>query len=490
MAVLRQLAAFAGELYQAGAVDEGERQAVLEELGKRERRLEITGVLAGRGEGARNRAPLLAVGVPSRQRPHLSRSPPSHPLPPPCRTRVEAASAGRRAALAALPALPAPPPPGAAAGAGQAAGCARCWGEPRLLASWPWGSCSTEPGVCHDLDPHPRSTHTRVHPRLPPPAAELKRGDVFWQADSQDSAAARQRLGLFIVLSGAVRRRWERPQGSGAKVCAGARWALGRRAHAPLSLPSPLPILFPPSIHPVHHPQEYYQSTGGVVGALLAGAGTALPGSDVAVAEGNSLGRGPLVYHLPQSAVDALLREGGSGGAPAAAQSRLELLRLAGSHVLECGEADVRAAAQAHLVLQRRGKAPAQPGAAARAGSTPSRPQGALPAASAHPAGSTMQLAALVQVRPGTCAGPQLCMPCRLLLSPEPCLSICRPCLQLLGAVEVEEQELSAGAGPAAAVRDAGSSLAGAAAAPQSGLAAANEAVVRALSAQGESAGR
>lgn len=49
MAVLRQLAAFAGEMYQAGAVEEGERDAVLEELGKRERRLEITGGLGAGG---------------------------------------------------------------------------------------------------------------------------------------------------------------------------------------------------------------------------------------------------------------------------------------------------------------------------------------------------------------------------------------------------------------------------------------------------------
>lgn len=38
-----------------------------------------------------------------------------------------------------------------------------------------------------------------------------------------------------------------------------------------------------------------------MVGALLAAAGAALPGSDAAVAEGNSLGRGPLVFHLPQA---------------------------------------------------------------------------------------------------------------------------------------------------------------------------------------------
>lgn len=147
--------------------------------------------------------------------------------------------------------------------------------------------------------------------------------------------------------------------------------------------------------------QEHYQSTGAVVGALLAAAGSALPGSDEAVAEGNSLGRGPLVFHLPQTAVDALLQDGGSGGKPAAVQSRLELLRLAACHVLECGMPGVRAAVQAHLeAQQRQGGAPSTPGAAAaKAGGARGRPlQGSPGAGGARPAGGTHQLAALVQV--------------------------------------------------------------------------------------------
>ena len=59
---------------------------------------------------------------------------------------------------------------------------------------------------------------------------------------------------------------------------------------------------------------------------------------------------------------------------------------------------------------------------------------------------------------------------------------------QLLGALEVEEQELAAGASPRAgtAAGAAGSSPAGAEAALPPGLAAASDAVVRALAAQGE----
>lgn len=92
MAVLRQLAAFTGELYQSGAVDEGERETVLGELGKRERRLEITGARGpGRGGGARggtcaseataSRGSACCPGPPSRRHaPHARRL---HTLPPP-----------------------------------------------------------------------------------------------------------------------------------------------------------------------------------------------------------------------------------------------------------------------------------------------------------------------------------------------------------------------------------------------------------------------
>lgn len=107
---------------------------------------------------------------------------------------------------------------------------------------------------------------------------------------------------------------------------------------------------------------------------------------------------------LPQSAVDGLLQEAGGGGKPWAAQSRLELLRRAGCHVLECSEADVRAAVRAHMEQaerqRRRGKAAAQPGkGAAKAGGTRGRPQGTPPRGGSRPPGSPMQLAALMQVR-------------------------------------------------------------------------------------------
>lgn len=74
-------------------------------------------------------------------------------------------------------------------------------------------------------------------------------------------------------------------------------------------------LIIPPSTPtPPTHPhatptawQEYYQGIGGTVGLLLAVAGTRLPGSEVAIAEGNTLGRGPIVFHLPQVRAGAAL---------------------------------------------------------------------------------------------------------------------------------------------------------------------------------------
>ncbi len=39
---------------------------------------------------------------------------------------------------------------------------------------------------------------------------------------------------------------------------------------------------------------------------LLPATGTRLPGADSAVAEGNTLGKGPMLFHLPQSMVASL----------------------------------------------------------------------------------------------------------------------------------------------------------------------------------------
>lgn len=63
--------------------------------------------------------------------------------------------------------------------------------------------------------------------------------------------------------------------------------------------------------------QEYFQGVGGVVGILLALTGSTLPGSEVVVAEGNGLGRGPVLFHVPQAVVTQVhkLAEAGDGAA-------------------------------------------------------------------------------------------------------------------------------------------------------------------------------
>ncbi|KAI7841428.1 hypothetical protein COHA_004823 [Chlorella ohadii] len=129
---------------------------------------------------------------------------------------------------------------------------------------------------------------------------ELKRGDMFWQATAPHTKTGMAvGSGLWIVLSGVVRRRLRLPPGG----------------------------------------------QGGI-----------------------------------KAAVDGLLGEGGAGGKPSAVRCRLELLRLAAGHVLECSEADMQAAVKAHIQQQRRGKAPAnlQQGmvGAAAAGDASSGPDG------------------------------------------------------------------------------------------------------------------
>ncbi len=155
MAVLRHLSAFTHELFQSGAVDEGERDAVLAVLDKRERRLEITGVGGRAGqegegqEGSDNRVHCWTVGADSEEaasywggrNSQTAHHPPTALLSigrllclPSCRPSVEAAPPQCCAALPALPALPAPRHTGPRSSSGQAARCAsKKW--PRWLHS-------------------------------------------------------------------------------------------------------------------------------------------------------------------------------------------------------------------------------------------------------------------------------------------------------------------------------------------------------------------
>ena len=52
--------------------------------------------------------------------------------------------------------------------------------------------------------------------------------------------------------------------------------------------------------------QEYFLGSGGVFGLLTALVGESLPGSGPCIAVGNALMQGPVIYHMPQSLVNAI----------------------------------------------------------------------------------------------------------------------------------------------------------------------------------------
>ena len=58
------------------------------------------------------------------------------------------------------------------------------------------------------------------------------------------------------------------------------------------------------SVHGVW--QEYFLGSGGVFGLLTALVGESLPGSGACIAVGNALMQGPVIYHMPQSLVNAI----------------------------------------------------------------------------------------------------------------------------------------------------------------------------------------
>ncbi|GAB4813268.1 hypothetical protein N2152v2_000314 [Parachlorella kessleri] len=95
--------------------------------------------------------------------------------------------------------------------------------------------------------------------------------------------------------------------------------------------------------------KEYYQGIGGTVGVLLAMTGTRLPGTELALAEGNTLGKGPVVFHLPQSLCQRL-RTLADSGDPGAALLQLQLLRLCALYVVECLDAQLVTAVERHLM--------------------------------------------------------------------------------------------------------------------------------------------
>ena len=140
---------------------------------------------------------------------------------------------------------------------------------------------------------------------------EYRTGQTFWE--STDRVAASRRLegpGAFVVLSGVVKQVHYAPG--------------GKRA-------------------------EYYQGIGGVVGLVLMLTGSHLPGRQVAVAEGNALGKGPVLFHLPQHTARTLRSQAAAGDADAVALES-SLCRLAGVYAIQGMELEVKADVSQHLL--------------------------------------------------------------------------------------------------------------------------------------------
>ncbi|KAK9819620.1 hypothetical protein WJX72_000338 [[Myrmecia] bisecta] len=85
---------------------------------------------------------------------------------------------------------------------------------------------------------------------------------------------------------------------------------------------------------PGQEPQEYFIGTGGMVGLYNALTGVALPGQLEALAEGNSLMDGPLIFHLHQSGV-AMIRKRAAAREGVFQQMELDMIRMAGLFLVE-----------------------------------------------------------------------------------------------------------------------------------------------------------
>lgn len=68
--------------------------------------------------------------------------------------------------------------------------------------------------------------------------------------------------------------------------------------------------------------------TGGVFGLTSALVGESLPGSGPAVATGNALAQGPVVFYWPQSVIDEIEQRAGTDISGEWMQLRVDLFRL------------------------------------------------------------------------------------------------------------------------------------------------------------------
>lgn len=95
--------------------------------------------------------------------------------------------------------------------------------------------------------------------------------------------------------------------------------------------------------------KEEFQGAGGLVGALLSLAGSRVPGKEWAVAEGNAVGRGPLVFFLPQSFISTQIVELYNSGDEEMEIFEDILLKEAAVYVVSCLEHEILQAVKTHV---------------------------------------------------------------------------------------------------------------------------------------------
>jgi len=80
--------------------------------------------------------------------------------------------------------------------------------------------------------------------------------------------------------------------------------------------------------------QEYYLGSGGVIGLLQALVGAPLPGTGLAIAQGDALHRGPVLFLIPAAVVRSIAAEAAAGDV-ALHQLEIDMYRVAGLYVVE-----------------------------------------------------------------------------------------------------------------------------------------------------------